>query len=773
MNNLLNLKSFLKFLSKNKSYTFIELFGLSVSLMFVILITIFTIQGLSTDRYHEKGDRIYTIGSENTIGWAWRIGERIEERFPEIEAMCAVTDYTHGTPVVINDEKYEAALLLATENFFDIFSFSLLQGDISTVLAAKNSAVISESYANKVFSDRDPIGQTIRLNDSVNVMVNGIMKDIKNSTINYCDLLIRMDNVRFFNGSLDAEHGDNAFGTQVYFMEHEGANLKAKTEDIIEYMQEIFWIYKRGIAQKVNLIPLKDIYFSDINTYSGYRKGRWMFIMILMSVGMLILIFAVINYINLTVAQTSSRAKEMATRRLLGSSRKELFRRLIMESVLMVFISFVLAVFFAFAAIPIANDLLGTKVDLMSVFSSVGIVISLAFILSLGFITGFLPAVIISNSKPIDIVRGSLRTKNKMVFSKFFITFQNVITIMLLVASITMYTQINYMIKAPLKYNTVNIMKISTHQLGGREKIDLFANEIRQLASVNRVAYSQGTPFDSGNNHTIEYEGKNISFQVFRADSVFFNMLGFEKIRENKTSGIQYYLNEQAMLETELPEDASSLVLWQEMPIAGVVRDFQLGNILTNNSPVMLMIQKNEEFYPWNLLVEFNGDPFVARDQVKEVFERISELEFNGLFIDEQVETSFQEHQRMAKIVMVFCAIAILLSLLGLLAMSTYFIRQNSRTMAVRKVFGATNRQVLLKLIGTFLMYVVIAFVIATPVIGYIMKRWLSDYSYRISLYPWIFMVSGVICLLMSFVTVYWQSYQAANENPVVSIKAE
>lgn len=774
MSNLLNFKSFFNFLNKSKAYTAIEVFGLSVSLMFVILIAVFSIQSLSTDRFHKKGDRIYTFASEESIGSAWRIAERIAERYPEIEEMCPVVDYTYGTPVSIGEDRQLAELLFSNDAFFNMFSFPLIQGDSKTVLAAKNYAVISESFARKAFSDRDPMGQIIAINDSVHVMVNGIMKDIGHSTISYCDILVRIDNVRFFNSSLDSQEGSNAIGCQVYFLEQEGAELQAKAKDISEYLKEFFWIYKRGIYQKVNLIPLKDIYFSDLPTYAGYNRGNWKFIIILMSVGLLILIFAVINYINLTVAQTGSRAKEMATRRLLGSSRKELFRRLIMESTMLVFISFLLAMFLSFAVVSFAGDLLGQQIDLMAYVTPVSILIAVSLIFALGLISGLLPATVISNSKPIDIVKGSFRTKTKMIFSKFFITFQNVITIMLLVASITMFTQVKYMVEAPLGYNTTNIIQIPTYQLGGREKIDLFVNEARQLASVDRIAYAQGYPFDGGNNNTVEYEGKNISFQWLVGDSAYLNMLGFEKIRENNVSGIQYYLNEQAMQETGLPEDAPYLTFWgHQYPIAGIVRDFQLKNILHDKSPLILQIQKSEDLYPWDILVEVSGDPFQARNQIKEVYERISKLEFSGAFIEQQIEDSFQEQQRIAKIIVIFSFIAVLLSLLGLLAMSTYFIRQNSRTMAVRKVFGSSNRLILFRLVGTFLLYVIIAFIIATPVSWYIMEKWLANYSYRISLYPWIFMAAGLFCLFISFITVYWQSYKAANTNPVISIKAE
>lgn len=774
MNNLLNFKSYFKFLSRNKAFTLINVFGLSVSLMFVILILVYVSQGLSTDRFQKNADRIYAVGSENSIGFAWRMGERIAEKYPEIEKICPVKSY-RDYGVFVGEKKYEADLLLADTTFYTMFTFPLEHGEPDRVMAARNYAVISESFARQAFSDRDPMGQSVKLNDSLTVTVNGIMKDIKNSTIQYADIVFRIDNVRFFNSSLDSEQGHNAGDLNVFFQTVPGSDIRQKETEIAEYMKEIFWIYERDIWQKVVFTPLKDIYFSKTKA-NDLNQNSWTFVIVFMFVGILIMVFAVINYINLTVAQTGSRAKEMATRRLMGSSRGELFLRLILESSLICVISFAVGLVLAFAVLPYANDLLQTAIDLKGFFTVGHCLLVAAMVLAVGFISGLLPAIIISNSKPIDIVRGGFRVKTKMVFSKLFITFQNVITIMLLAASLTMILQIRHMINAPLGYNTANLLYVPTYQFESREKISTFVNETRHLASVRRVGYSQGTPFTRGNNNTTVYQGRNISFQTLTGDSTYFNMLGLEVLQKNNVDGPQVYFNEQAMREMELPHTATEVKIWEEGDptfIAGVVRDFQLNNITYQKKPVIVNILKEADFYPWNVLIETQGDPFKARGEVKEIFERVSQVEFSGKYTDQQIEDSYQEQQRMAKLVIVFAIIAVIISLLGLLAMSTYFIRQRSREVAVRKVFGSSNVQILTKLVSTFIMYVGIAFVIATPVVWYIMTKWLSDYSYRIPLYPWIFIAAGAFCLAVAFITVFFQSYHAANENPVKNVKVE
>lgn len=777
MSNLLNFKSFFKFLSRRKAFTAINVFGLSVSLMFVILIAVYVSQGVSTDRFQEKRARIYVLGNESYIGSAWRIGERIAGHYPEIEKMCP-TVHSWEVPVFIEEDKYKANVLYTNGNFFDMFTFPLTQGDSHTVLEVKDYAVISETFAKKVFSDRDPLGGYIKVNDSLTVRVNGIMKDIRNSSIPYSDVVVHINNVRFMNPSLDSEPGNNSAGCQVFFQAVEGADIQAKAEEIAAFLKEFFWIYERGLVEKVILTPLSEIYFSEIKCSTGLMQSDWNFVVVFMLIGILILIFAVINYINLTVAQTGSRAKEMATRRLLGSSRGDLFIRLIMESTLLCMISFIVGILLAVAVQPYANDLLHATIDIKSNITFTNCILSLLLVLGTGFIAGFLPAVIISNSKPIDIVKGGFRTKTKMIFSKVFITFQNVITIILLAASLTMILQINHMIKAPLGYNKTNIMYVPTYQFESREKINTFVNELRQLAAVKRAGLGQGSPFDRGNNSTVVYEEKNISFQFLAGDSTYFNMLGFEIIHQNNvTSGSQVYLNEQTLVETGLPMDVTELKLWEGRDpyiITGIIRDFQLRNILQKKEPVIIEVRKEEDIlYPWNVMIEIEGDPYVARDHVKGVYERVSKLDFTGQYVDQQIEDSYAEQNRMAQLVIVFTVIAILISLLGLLAMSTYFIQQRSREVSVRKVFGSTNAQVLNRLIWRFLSFVLIAFVVATPLVWGIMQEWLSDYSYRITLAPWIFIAAGGFCLVVSFITVFWQSYRAANANPVESIKAE
>lgn len=782
ISGIFKLSSFFQFLGKNKLYTFIEVFGLSVSLMFVILIAGYTRQELSTDNFHRNKDRLYFLAGEKSFGFAYRLADRIKDRYPEIEKVCPMMNVLKKAMVQLPESKMNADLVFADSTFFNMLSFEIIQGDKQTPLAARNYAVISESFARKAFPGQDPLGKPLRLQDSVSVTVNAVMKDIRNSVVPYGDIILRIDNIKYWNEGLASDTYSNYGMVPILVQAVPGADLKAKESDLLEYLKENVWMYQHGKDVAVSFVPIKEVYFSPIEGHGGLllNQGNKMFVLILFSVGILILVFAIINYINLTVAQTGFRAKEMATRRLLGSSRGELFARLIMESTLLTFISFFIGLLLAYLFVPAAGNLLETKITLSGLMQPFYIALTLVLLAVIGALSGLLPAWVISNAKPVDVVKGTFRQQTKMVFSKVFITFQNVITIALVTASLVMVLQIDHLVKAPLGYNTHNLVDVNVMEVmdGDKQAVLTVGNEFARLASVKRVGYGQGMPFNAGNNYSYHKDGKNISFQSFVGDSTYFRMLGFDILRDNHVAGGNaFFLSQQAFRELELDEDAESFNLEPffagNVPIAGMVKDFQIRSIVAEPRPTLLRMQKVEEFHPWNIVVETAGDPYQAYKEIKAVYERITNLEFPGKFIDRQIEESFAQQRRTSKILILFACIAILLSLLGLIAMSTYFIQQRSREIAVRKVFGSSISQVLARLLFTFLNYVVIAFVVVTPLVWYLMRQWLSGYSYRISLNPWIFICSGLFCLLLAFVTVFWQSYRAAAMNPVVSIKTE
>ncbi|MDR2139652.1 MAG: ABC transporter permease [Tannerella sp.] len=786
MNTVLNFGTFLRYLKKNKIYTLINVFGLAVSLSFVILIALYVKRELSVDTFHRNAERIYLLGNEHNLDYNYRIGRLLPERYPEIEKVCPVIPFYMDLTCFSGEieKKFKTRLVFTDTTFFSFFDFKLAGTPPQHALNDPDAAVISRTFARKAFGRDNPVGEKLRIGDSLVVTVRGVAEDLENSVIPYGDIMVRIDNIRHFNSGMDSEDYSNAGYAYLFLMEKKGANLRAKTGDMASFFKEFFWIFQRGMYKEVTLTPLKEVYFSSIRGHL-LRHGDQKFVTILISIGLAILIFAMINYINLTVSQAAFRAREMAMRRLLGAARRELFARLIVECTLLCLLSFLIAAGIASVLSPHAVELLDIRQDRVSslpgslplseLLTPAGLGVSLAVILIMGLISGWMPATIISNVNPLDITRGSLMRKNKMVFSKYFIILQHVITVMLLVAALTITLQTQYLIHAPLGYHTAGILATPTYYFENEEERDRFFDEAGQLAAVKRTGRAGGLPYQGDNNWTVSFNHKNIGFQTLAGDPTCFDMFGFKKLHDYRSSNPEAtFFSRQAMKEAELEDGATEFRHDNgTIHIAGVMEDIQIGNITFGRTPVMYFFLPEGDRRCRYILTEIQGNPSAGYRQVKQLYERITGLEFDGKFIDERIEESFAAQRRTSKIILIFTGIAILISLLGLLAMSTYFIRQRTREIAIRKVHGAKNSEILIRLVRSFLTCVGIAFVIAVPVIGYIMHRWLEDYTYRIRLSPWIFIAVGAFCFLVSLFTVLWQSRIAANANPVKALKSE
>ena len=421
MNNIFDLRSFFNFLDRNKGYTAIDVFGLSLSLMFVILIAIYVERELSIDRDQTNADCIWTVSSEVSFGTAVPVGYWLEERYPEIERVCPVLlDQVPNHQVYYEDKKVTAAIAFVDSTFFDMFSYRILEGDRNRLLADPYSAVISQTFARTLFGSESPIGKTIRLSDKTSVTITGLMEDIDRSAIPYKDLICRIERVTEFNGSLSKTSEGNAGSCLVFLQTTPGADLNNRTDDVQAFFKERFWVYKMEFMKEVRFTKLRDLYFTDMSYMYDARlqHGDRQFTLVLFSVGLLILIFSITNYINLTVAQAALRAKEMATRRLFGSTRIDLFLRLMLEAAVLTVASFIVGLFFAYCARHYAAGLLQVPIKFDVLLSPLWMGVILGVILLTSVLAGLLPAILISAAKPIEVVRGTFRRQTKMVFSK-------------------------------------------------------------------------------------------------------------------------------------------------------------------------------------------------------------------------------------------------------------------------------------------------------------------------------------------------------------------
>ena len=774
------MKSFWNFIKKNKLYGAINLVGLTVSMAFVLLLAVYVQRQLSTDTFQENADRIYVIANEDNVTMGYWLDKHLKNNFPEIEKGCCVANIASAAAFNIDGERVYGSTMAADSTFFEMFSYDLLEGNKADWRVSQDRCMVSREFANAHFGDKDPLGQIISFNyeGSFQLTVCGVYEDFGNSILKAPDVLIRGDIMPKINSSHD-EYMSNAGGGICFVMAYPGADLQARHSDILDWCEENFWVYKSQY-DKVRIIPLRDMYFLNEGIRYGsdtIQFGNRSFVNLLLAMCILLLAFAVLNYINMTTALTGFRAKEMATRRLVGADKRSIFFKVIYESTLICGISMLLAILLAEALAPTASRILEYQVSVFKAVTPVNILLVLGFILVLGILAGIVPALLIQKAQPIEIVRGTLRLKTKTVYSKVIIVVQNVVAVVMLVSALTIGLQIRHMVSADLGYNTKDILVVD-NAFGQTGKIRPLLDKWREEPCVEEVGQGDGIPLGGTNNWTMEMpDGHWVSFQQIQGDDKYFDILGL-KVKQDNHQPNKWWLNEYAFKQIGIEETATEFQTAQNgtRSIGGIYYDFKIRPLEQDQSAAMIYNrgENPDDDYPWILLVKTTGDQAAAKKQVeaacKEVFpDRL----FEAQYIEEMIEDGFADESRVLNIVLIFTLLSILVSALGLFAMSSYYMQQEIRSVSVKKVFGADYSGVLKELVLSFMKMVGIAFVIGVPIAWFIMSRWLSGYGHRINLYWWIFVVAGLIVALIAIASVLYQSIKTARTNPAEALKKE
>lgn len=767
------LKSFFVFISKNKLFTAINVFGFAVSLTFVILFGVYTQNEFSVDHAHEKGDRIYRITNNDGTGWGAMAGPELARRLPEIESF---TRYYHLDFSVEFPEKNKvmADIFLADSSFFNIFSFPFVEGDPATALQLRTNAVLTESFANKMFGNESPVGKSLTINGKEDFIVTGVVKDFKRTHFQQGDVIVPFRNLGYFwgNPSYTDLAGDNA-GFPLYLLLYENADLRPKLAGLAEELAQDgrFWQFKNGSATEIDLEPLEKIY---LGSKGGdlIRTNNRTFLSVIGATVMLILLFAVINYINLSVAQIGFRAKEAAMRRLLGGTRGGLFSSFVMESVLLCILSMALAVLFAFWAEPWFKQMMNAESSLREGINALNVSMLILGATLLGCLAGFLPGWVVSKYRPIEVVRGTFTRKTKMIYSRVLITFQYAITIVLIGCTITIIRQVNYMSKAALGYNKDYL--IGASNFVAPQNAAAFKDRILSIAGVEDVTLSQGYPMGTMNHLAMTLTDEvNLGFVMMAGDSAFFRMLDFQ-VLETTEAGASggYWINETGWKHIHSLDPVATERFLTNFPVKGILKDYHYKDF-TQNIGTALIQEMKEGTWAWTMLFKVSSsDPYGVMRRIEEVYnEEAGGTVFDGAFLDVTIQQMYQDQRRLSTMLGSLAFVAIVIASLGMFAMATYFMRQRSREVAVRKVFGAMNAEVLKMLLTSFLKLVLVAFVLSVPVIIYFMRDWLVTYPYRISLSWVIFALSGSMVFLMALLSVSIQSIKATRANPIVYLK--
>ena len=753
--------------------------GLTVSMAFVLLLAVYIQRQLTTDSFQQNADRIYVVANEDNVTMGYWLDKHLKNNFPEIEKGCCVANIASAAAFNIDGERVYGSTMAADSTFFEMFSYDLLEGNKADWRVSQDRCMVSREFANAHFGDKDPLGQIISFNydGSFQLTVCGVYEDFGNSILKAPDVLIRGDIMPKIN-SLHDEFMSYAGGGVCFVMTYPGADLQARQSDILDWCEENFWVYKRQY-DNVRLIPLRNMYFLDDGNKDWTETiqfGNRSFVNLLLAMCILLLAFAVLNYINMTTALTGFRAKEMATRRLVGSDKRSIFLKVISESTLICGISMLLAILLAEALSPLASQILKYQVSIFKAVMPVNVLLVLGFIALLGVLSGIVPALLIQQAQPIEIVRGTLRLKTKTVYSKVIIIVQNVVAVVMLVSALTMGLQIRHMISADLGYNTKDILVVD-NAFGQTGQIRPLLDRLRAEPCVEEVGQGDGIPLGGTNNLTMEMpDGHWVSFQQIQGDDKYFDILGLKVKQDNHQRA--WWLNEYAFKQIGIEETATEFQSAKNgtSQIGGIYYDFKIRPLEEDQSAAMIYNrgENPDDDYPWILLVKTTGDQAAAKKQVeaacKEVFpDRL----FEAQYIEEMIEDGFADESRVLNIVLIFTLLFILVSALGLFAMSSYYMQQEIRSVSVKKVFGADYSGVLKELVLSFMKMVGIAFVIGVPIAWFIMSRWLSGYGHRINLYWWIFVIAGLLVAIIAAISVLYQSIKTARTNPAEALKKE
>lgn len=796
------MKYFFRFLKNNPLYAVINVVGLALSLMFVILIGDYTYRQFSIDKWHRNHERIYVLGTENgnsLLSWP-DCAHSLKDRYPEVEDVCCV--YMHNGKIKHEDKVYEESqgdnagnIMLADSNFFRFFDFKMIDGDRETALDSPEKCVVTESLAKALFPDGNALGQPLQIEGTRYVLVSddngdpydsslvytvsGVIKDLdKTVLLNETAVIAnfeRAPQVLGYRLRNDLMASGPLGSTLSFLMLRPGASLEDKIEDLTSYCIESIPVFNFYGNTKAAIIPLDDLMFAPQNTGAGLQTGDKSLLGILLAVVLAILMFAVTNYINLTVANTGFRAKEMATRRLLGSDGLGISLELIGESTLMVFISFIIGGALALLLEDKMAVLFKGKIDILKDINLATVSVSLVFIILTGVISGIMPTVSLSRYKPIDVVKGSFRYHSKMVLSRIFIILQNVITMTMMTATLTILLQMSHLVKAPLGYNTENIYRVSS------DNPEVLRNALKSQPFIQGIGSFSGTSLDGNYCSMSTRKGKdnnNLLVYLTTWDKEFIDIMGINLVKDNHLSGDVKYINEELAGKLSLG-DGESEVTWGDgsvTQVAGVFSNFHMTNILDPYQPFMITVKDTDEIEDPNFMVKTNGDPLAWKklcDLVKEVDGSTEDIDWKVQSIESSVKASLTEEKNTMRVVGIFTGVAVLISILGFIGMSLFFIRQRKKEIGVRRIMGSTTNEVLSLLLTKFCAPLLVSFIFAVPLSWFIMDKWLESFSYRIGLSPWIFIASGAVSLLIAVVSIFFQTLHAAHSNPADAIRAE
>jgi putative ABC transport system permease protein len=791
-------------LAKNKAFSFINIVGLAVGMAACLLIMQYVSFELSYDNFHTKGDRLYRINQDRYTGGklstVWAAGASaaapaFKAAFPD-----EIEDYTKllstGQALISHgDQKYVIKNnFLVSGSFFKLFSYRLLQGDANTALTEPKSMVLTESVAKQLFHGANAMGQTVTLYGKT-MKITGIMQDMPVNTHIKFDVIESYTTLKEIwqaPPNFDPEKQWFSDGFTAYVLLKPGVNPRVLESKFIP-------IAKRGYADIPNesavytLQPVKDIHLYSNRKLEITPNGDGKSVYLLLGIAIFVIVIAWINYINLATARGMARAKEVGVRKTLGSAKGQLVLQFMFEAMALNGLAILAAVIIIAICIPAFASLTGLNIGL-SLFGSLtfwgGVL--LTFLVGSAF-SGIYPAMVLSNYKPVEVLKGKISTSSKgAVLRKILVVFQFAASIFLLIGALTVYKQISFMQSQKLGVNidqTVVIRSPLIQVDSMRRDMRIFKEATLAMSAVKGISVSSDVPGgEVGTNRgklrmVGQGENSNVQCRVITTDYDFLKNYGI-KIIAGRDYSPQYPADEETLIvnrsATKLfgfnkPEDMiGKQMIFGGGPhtIIGVTEDYHQQSLRDNYDAVIF------DFSSW---VQGNVSVKISADNAAKTVAALKASwakyfpgdPFDYYFLDNHFNEQYKADQRFSKVFGIFTLIAIFVACLGLFGLVSYTIVQRTREIGIRKVLGASVNGILQLLYKDFAMLVLVAFVVAAPIAWYAVHQWLNGYAFRIGISPLFFLLPFIVVLLIAFATVSWLSIKAALMNPVKSLKTE
>jgi len=783
---------------KNIVFSLINIFGLTLGIVSFIMIMMFVLGELSYDWFNQNSDRIYRLCIRAGIGdtkinqtnSSTRMFSEMLAKFPEIETGVKFSGWQDVLVRVGDKTISEPTVMYVDSTIFNVFTIPLIAGDPSTALSRPNTLVISQSTARKFFGQQNPMGKIMGVDTGGfgQFEVTGIFKDIPPNSHFHFGLMASL--VTFPQALREQERTANSFAT--YFLLKPGSSVKELEKKFEKYTIETFGeeYYKKQTAKgnywKFYLQPLTSIHlYSDIN-WEFEPNGNIKYVYIFIVIAFLVLIIACINFMNLATAKSMLRAREVGIKKTSGSTRGNLIRQFLSESVIFTFVALILAIVIIYLVLPAYNNWLGRELSFNMVSNPWTIPGLLAFGLAVGIAAGIYPAFVLSSFNPTKVLKAQALNESKGIgLRNILVIMQFSVSIFLIIGTLVISRQMNFIMNKDVGFTKKNIIILRTPASFGKVSKE-FSDVIRQHTCVTAVSASNTIPGFSFSNWGFGAEGveKWFTLNQIMCDSGFFRTMGFRMAegrffsREFPTDSSGIILNETAVRVLGLKHPLGTKMFDGRTPrrnyhVIGVVKDFNYESIHSEIRP-MGLVNLNSQTGNY-LSIRF--DPEKSKETlplVKSTWEKLLPgTPFSYSFIQDDYMNLYRNEIQTKQVFTMLAGLAVVVAVLGILGLASFMAQRRTREIAIRKVSGAGIGQIIMLLNWKFVKWVLFSLLLASPVAWWVMNRWLQDFAYRISLSAWIFFLAGAIALLIVIITVSLVTFKAASLNPAKSMKYE